>query len=64
MRIRILVLTLVFVVVAACSSHAGDGPHVFAVGEKIGYQLPAAGLYMGNQTTVLESVDRLDGRDV
>ena len=64
MRIRILVLTLMCVVVAACSSHAGDGPHVFAVGEKIGYQLHAAGLYMGNQTTVLESVDRLDGRDV
>jgi hypothetical protein len=64
MRIRILVLALVCVVVAAWSSHAGDDPHVFAVGEMIGYQLHAAGLFMGNQTTVLESVDRLDGRDV
>ena len=64
MRIRTAVLTLVCVLAAAWSSLAGDSPHVFGVGEKIGYQLHAKGLYLGDQTVELESIDQLDGRDV
>ena len=64
MRIRTAVLTLVCVLAAAWSSLAIESPHVFGVGEKIGYQLHAKGLYLGDQTVELESIDQLDGRDV
>jgi hypothetical protein len=34
------------------------------VGEKIGYQVNAANLYLGNQVVELREIDRFDGREV
>ena len=64
MRIRALFLAVAVVCTAAWNVHAADSSHVFFVGEKIGYRLTAGGLFIGNQTTMLESVDLLDGREV
>jgi hypothetical protein len=64
MRIRTVVLTLVCVLATAWSCFAGDSNHVFRIGEKIGYQLHAKGFYLGDQTVELESVDKLNGREI
>jgi hypothetical protein len=37
---------------------------VFGLGEKIGYKLHAKGFYLGDQTVELESIDKLDGREI
>ena len=64
MRIRNAVLISVCVLSAVWSGFAGDSTHVFGIGEKIAYQLHARGLYLGNQTIELESIDQLDGREI
>ena len=43
---------------------AGESPLVFGVGERIKYEVRAAGLFMGNQTIELQSAQTLDGHDV
>jgi hypothetical protein len=64
MKIRALYLAVAVVCAGAWNVCAADSPYVFSVGEKIGYRLTAAGFFIGNQTTMLESVEQLDGREV
>jgi len=64
MRIGTVVLISMCILTAAGSGFASDNPHVFGIGEKIGYQLHAKGLYLGDQTVELESIDQLNGREV
>jgi hypothetical protein len=61
---RVTVILVVMFICAAWGGFADDNPHVFALGEKIGYQLHAKSLYLGDQTLELESIDQLDGREI
>ena len=64
MRMRTVVAVALCVLAAAWSGYARDASHVFTVGEKLGYQLHARGLYMGTQTMELEAVTQFKERDV
>jgi hypothetical protein len=59
-----LVFLPIFVLLCPLSLSAGDSPHVFGVGEKIKYEVRAAGFFMGNQTIELQSAKSLDGHEV
>jgi hypothetical protein len=48
----------------SCAAFGDDVNHIFSVGEKIGYQVNAANLYLGNHIVELRAIDRLDGREV
>jgi hypothetical protein len=64
MRRIAVILLLISILVPTWNGFAEEISHIFGIGEKIGYQLHAKGLYMGDQTVELESIDQLNGKEI
>jgi hypothetical protein len=61
---RVSLVFLFFTVLSPLILNAESSPYVFGVGEKLRYEVRAAGFFMGNQTMEVRSADPLGGREV
>jgi hypothetical protein len=55
---------ILFAALLPLSLNAENSSHVFGLGEKLRYEVRAAGFFMGNQTMEVRSADPLGGREV